>query len=190
MKNWTTKQAKFAVEWARQSPEGRVTLAELAAQFGRTPAAVQEFLRRLLPPGERPWQEKPRWSRPEIDAALEGGGKPPGRSASAVRKFVARHAASTDQMHSDDDRPSLTVTQVAADLGRSRATIYRLIRTGALRRFKGGIAETSFADLLRDRPEVVPYSQLPRDHREWLVLNGYHDPVLQVKVPSVRGLLE
>ena len=44
MKNWTTKQAKIAVEWARQSPEGRLTLAELAAQLGRTPAAVQEFL--------------------------------------------------------------------------------------------------------------------------------------------------
>jgi hypothetical protein len=81
------------------------------------------------------------------------------------------------------------VTQVAADLGLSRASVYRLLRRGALRRFKGGVAETSFADL-REHPEVIPYSRLPRDQREWLVLNGYSDPSLSVKRPSVKGILD
>ena len=84
----------------------------------------------------------------------------------------------------------MTVTQVAADLGLSRASVYRLLKRGALRRFKGGIAETSFSDLLKEHPEAVPYSRLSRDQREWLVLNGYQDPSLQVKRPSVRGLLD
>lgn len=84
----------------------------------------------------------------------------------------------------------LTVAQAAADLGVSRASIYRLLSRGMLRRFKGGIAETSFADLLREHPEVIPYSRLPRDQKEWLVLNGYHDPMLNVKRPTVRGILD
>jgi hypothetical protein len=68
--------------------------------------------------------------------------------------------------------------------------VYRLVNNGVLRRFKGGIAETSFSDLLREHPEVVPYSRLPRDYREWLVLNGYPDPSLAVKRPSTKGLLD
>jgi hypothetical protein len=54
----------------------------------------------------------------------------------------------------------------------------------------GGIAGTSFSDLLREPPEAVPYSRLPRDHKEWLVLNGYFDPSLSVKPPSTKGLLD
>jgi hypothetical protein len=68
--------------------------------------------------------------------------------------------------------------------------VYRLLKRGALRRFKGGVAETSFCDLLREHPEAIPYSTLPRDQKEWLVLNGYLDPSLSVKRPSVRGLLD
>jgi hypothetical protein len=79
---------------------------------------------------------------------------------------------------------------VAADLGVSRASVYRLLDRGVLRRFKGGIAETSFGDLLREHPEVIPYSRLRRDQKEWLVLNGYNDPLLSVRRPSVRGLLD
>ena len=52
------------------------------------------------------------------------------------------------------------------------------------------VAETSFSDLLREHPEVIPYSRLPRDQREWLVLNGYNDPSLSVKRPSVKGILD
>ena len=90
----------------------------------------------------------------------------------------------------DSERTALSVTQVAADLGLSRASVYRLLKRGALRRFKGGVAETSFCDLLREHPEAIPYSTLPRDQKEWLVLNGYPDPSLSVKRPSVRGLLD
>jgi hypothetical protein len=31
---------------------------------------------------------------------------------------------------------------------------------------------------------------LPREHKEWLVLNGYVDPTLTVKRPSTKGLLD
>ena len=55
MKNWTTKEAKLAVEWARTPAEERQPVGELANRLGRTSAAVQEFLRRILPPGQRPW---------------------------------------------------------------------------------------------------------------------------------------
>ena len=58
------------------------------------------------------------------------------------------------------------------------------------RRFKGGIAESSFGDLLRKHPEAVPYSRLAEDHKEWLVLNGYFDPSLAVTPPSTKGLLD
>jgi hypothetical protein len=68
--------------------------------------------------------------------------------------------------------------------------VYRLLQKGYLRRFKGGIAETTFRDLLREHPEVVPYSMLSREQKEWLVLNGYHDPLLNVKPPSTKGLLD
>jgi hypothetical protein len=90
----------------------------------------------------------------------------------------------------DDDHTPLTVTQVADDLGVSRATVHRLLKRGLLRRFKGGIAETSFADLLREHPEVIPYDKLSPPQKEWLVLNGYPDPSLSVKRPSVRGILD
>jgi hypothetical protein len=91
-----------------------------------------------------------------------------------------------DQLESS----ALTIPQIAFDLGVSRATVYRLIKAGILRRFKGGIAETSFTELLREHPELIPYSRLPREQKEWLVLNGYPDPSLRVKRPSTKGLID
>jgi len=189
MKYWNTKEAQVLLEWARQVADERTPIEEIAAHLGRSVRSVQEFLRRTLPQGQRPWNEKPRWSAQEIQA-LERGGEPCStRSRVAVRQYLSRHR----RVESDDlesEHVPLTVTQVAADLGLSRASVYRLLKRGALRRFKGGIAETSFSDLLKEHPEAVPYSRLSRDQREWLVLNGYADPSLQVKRPSVRGILD
>jgi hypothetical protein len=78
----------------------------------------------------------------------------------------------------------------ARSIGRSRTTVQRLLKSGYLRRFKGGIAESSFEAFLREYPNLVPYSKLPPAQKEWLVLNGFPDPSTSVKVPSVRGLLE
>ena len=192
MRNWTTKEAKLALEWARGPAEERTHIDEIATRLNRSARAVEEFLRRVLPAGQRPWEEKPRWSADEISALRIDGESPPTRSAAAIRQYVKRHQniAATVCSDEDSERTALSVTQVATDLGLSRASVYRLLKRGALRRFKGGVAETSFSDLLREHPEALPYSTLPRDKREWLVLNGYADPSLSVKRPSVRGLLD
>lgn len=188
MRNWTTREAKLVLEWARRPEEGRPQIEEIATQLGRAVTAVKEFLRRVLPKGQRPWTEKPRWSPAEIESLQRNGGTELTRSSAAIKKYMKRHSDATPD--SDEERVSLTVTQVAGDLGVSRASVYRLLKRGALRRFKGGIAETSFSDLLREHPEAIPYSKLPHDQKEWLVLNGYSDPSLPVKRPSVRGILE
>jgi hypothetical protein len=188
MRNWTTKEAKLVLEWARSQASERRPLEDVAKELGRGPAAVKEFLRRVLPRGQRPWVEKPRWAPAEIEALQHNEGAVPTRSPAAVKKYIKRHYAVTQDV--DDDRVPLTVTQVAGDLGLSRASVYRLLNRGALRRFKGGIAETSFSDLLKDHPEAIPYSRLRHDQKEWLVLNGYSDPALAVKRPSVKGILE
>jgi hypothetical protein len=103
---------------------------------------------------------------------------------------MQRHCTTTCGSTEEAERASLTVAQIASDLGMSRAAVYRLVNRGILRRFKGRIAETSFSELLRKHPEVIPYSKLPREHKEWLVLNGYHDPSLPVKRPSTKGILD
>jgi excisionase family DNA binding protein len=193
MRDWTTKEAKLALEWARTPSEARPAIEEIASQLGRSVGSVQQFLRRVLPRGQWPWAERPRWSPEEIAAAQNGATGLRTRSSGAVKKYLSRQRRRTsDDAWSGDarERPSLTITQAAEDLGLSRASVYRLLEKGALRRFKGGVAESSFRELLREHPEVVPYSKLPRDHREWLVLNGYFDPTLAVKGPSVKGLLE
>ena len=192
-RNWTTKEAKIVLHWARSSNEERPSIQEFAARFERSPAAVQEFLRRSLPRGERPWTEKPRWAADEIEALQRDAAKVPTRSLAAIRKYIKRHAPKTvgdSPLNEEVDRSALTVTQVAQDLGLSRASVYRLVKSGVLRRFKGRIAETSFSDLLREHPEVIPYSRLRRDQKEWLVLNGYFDPSLMVKRPSTKGILD
>jgi hypothetical protein len=188
MRNWTTKEAKLVLEWARSAASERPPIEEIAKQLDRGPAAVKEFLRRVLPRGQRPWAEKPRWAAAEIEALQHNDGMIPMRSSAAVKKYIKRHFTAVED--AKDDRVPLTVTQVAGDLGLSRASVYRLLKRGALRRFKGGIAETSFGDLLRDHPEAIPYSRLRKDQKEWLVLNGYSDPSIAVKRPSVKGILE
>lgn len=193
MKGWTTTEARSLLEWARMPPNERPSIDEIAARFGRSIGAVQQFLRRVLPRGQWPWTERPRWAPEEIAAVQAEIAALPTRSPAAVKKYRSRRCrlTSDDPRFSDElDRQSLTVTQVAADLGVSRASVYRLLDRGVLRRFKGGIAETSFGDLLREHPEVIPYSRLRRDQKEWLVLNGYNDPLLSVRRPSVRGLLD
>ncbi|MFN7938717.1 MAG: hypothetical protein U0R19_35635 [Bryobacteraceae bacterium] len=52
----------------------------------------------------------------------------------------------------EGDRTVLTVKQVAADLGISRAKVYRLLRLHYLRRLEASIAESSFHQLLRLPP--------------------------------------
>lgn len=191
MKYWNTKEARLVLEWARKPSEERTQIEEIAARLGRSVRAVQEFLRRALPQGQRPWDEKPRWGRDEIETLRHDGVLEGRRSRVAVKQYLKRHRTSSGaDQNEESEHVALTVTQVAADLGLSRASVYRLIKSGALRRFKGGVAETSFSDLLREHPEVIPYSKLPQDQKEWLVLNGYSDPSLSVKKPSVRGILD
>jgi hypothetical protein len=192
MRSWTTKEAKLVLEWAREPADEKKHIDEIAAQLRRSTRAVQEFLRRVLPVGQRPWMEKPRWRADEIAALQLDAGIVSARSAAAIKQYVRRNHCIVPTGSADEgsERTVLSVTQVAKDLGLSRASVYRLLKRGALRRFKGGVAETSFSDLLREHPEVIPYSRLPRDQREWLVLNGFSDPSLSVKPPSVKGLLD
>ena len=184
-RNWTTSDAKVVVQWARTEALTRRPLCELAAELGRTQEAVEEFLRRTLPREQWPWRRKPRWASREMEQ-MQQGLNLNGRSRAAVRKHRWRERK-TDR---DVDRPPLTVAQVAQDIGRSRTTVQRLLKEGILRRFKGGIAESSFEAFLRDHPDRIPYEKLPPAQREWLVLNGFPDHCLAVKVPSVQGLLE
>ena len=183
----------MALEWARTAAEVRSPIEEIASRLGRSIGSVQQFLRRVLPRGQWPWTERPRWAPEEIAAVQDNGTSLRTRSTAAVKKYLSRRCRSSTndaRLSEEPERSSLTVTQVAEDLGVSRASVYRLLDRGVLRRFKGGIAETSFGDLLREHPEVIPYSKLPRDQKEWLVLNGYNDPSLNVKRPSVRGVLD
>jgi len=193
MRSWTTKEARLVLEWARTPADGRPHIDEIAGRLGRSTGAVQQFLRRVLPRGQWPWEGKPRWTPEEIEALEKGRAGLSARSPAAIKKYLKRHcrrASDDGRVNEEAERTLLTVTQVAQDLGLSRASVYRLLKNGVLRRFKGGIAETSFSDLLREHPEVVPYSRLPRDQKEWLVLNGYFDPSLAVKPPSTKGLLD
>ncbi|MCZ2078042.1 MAG: helix-turn-helix domain-containing protein [Bryobacterales bacterium] len=184
-RNWTTSDAKVAVQWARTEAPTRRPLRELAAELDRTEEAVKEFLRRTLPREQWPWRRKPRWASREMEQ-IQKGLNLNGRSRAAVRKHRWRER-NADR---DVDRQPLTVAQVAQDIGRSRTTVQRLLKEGILRRFKGGIAESSFEAFLRDHPDRIPYEKLPPAQREWLVLNGFQDHCLAVKAPSVHGLLE
>lgn len=191
MRSWSTREAKVALAWAAAQRSGEaeqcqsdVTAEALARELDRTPKAVKNFLRRALPPGRRPWPERPRW-----DPATADGSAPDARSTEAVRKFRRRHSNGNGGPGSETD-PVLSISQVARDLGVSRAFVYRLLDKGLLRRFHGGIAESTFTALLRDHSEVIPYRRLSREQREWLVLSGYPDSSIQVKQPSTRGLLK
>jgi transposase len=176
------------LNWAKTPTESKVPLQDMATVLDRTPEAVQEFLRRMLPPGQRPWREKPRWRSGEVEA-LETGRPIAGRSEMASRKYEQRRRRALADCGAGE-HVVLTIQQVATDLGVSRATVYRLLEQGHLRRFKGGVAESSFRRLLRGRPDLVRRERLSKEQREWLALNGYEDPEIEVKKPSVRGLLK
>lgn len=192
-RSWSTKEARRVVEWARTPAEKRPPIEAVAAELGRSVEAVKQFLRRVLPKEQLPWPEKRRWLPEEIEAVKNDQKNNILRSPAAIRKWKERHGYITSARTLTDDDPDRTVRSVsetAADIGKSRAFVYRLLQKGYLRRFKGGIAETTFRDLLREHPEVVPYSTLSREQKEWLVLNGYHDPSLNVKPPSTKGILD
>ena len=175
MRIWTTKEAGLVKAWAATQPETRTPLEQLADSLRRTTRSIQDFLRRELGPGNLPWRERPRWTR---DAE---------RSAEAVRKFTQRHRPTDEEEPREN---GYTISEVARDLGISRMGVYRLLNEGKLRRFKGRIAESSFESLLRNHPDSVPYRKLSRSQQEWLVLNGYQDPTMNVKRPSAAGLLK
>ncbi len=184
MRNWTTKDVKFILEWAQSSESNRPPVDAIARQLNRTPDAVKEYIRRCLPRGARPWKEKPRWNPDEM-VTLDRGKQPEGRSYSAIRKFLRRRERAAEDVHA-----TLTATEVAASLGVSRMTIHRYVKRGLLRRFKDGIAESSFEGFLRSHPELVPYDKLKNEQKEWLVLNGFRDSSVKIYKPSVRGLLD
>ena len=188
MRCWTTKDAREILNWARIPTESRPSLEAFASTLGRTPEAVQEFLRRMLPRGQRPWREKPRWQSAEVEA-IEHGRPVAGRSEMAARKHEQRRRRAQADCDGGD-HVVFTIQQVARDLGVSRATVYRLLKLGRLRRFKGGVAESSFRRLLQKWPEFVRRERLSKEQREWLALNGYMDAEIEVKKPSVRGLLK
>lgn len=157
----------------------------VADELQRTPEAIKEFFRRVLPREQWPWRRKPRWHRHEWDG-IKQGVNPNRRSRTAVRK----HKQRIRRNEIEQEHQPLTVGQVARDIGRSRTTVQRLLKNGYLRRFEGGIAESSFETFLREHPDLVPYAKLAPAQREWLVLNGFRDQALAVKAPSVRGLLD
>lgn len=185
MNNWTTTQSRKAVDWALQKGDQGKSLDGVASELGRTAEAVKEFLRRVLPRDHWPWKRKPRWDRCE-SARIEQGLNPNRRSKAAIRKRNQRMR----KAELENEHEPLTVTQIAQDIGRSRTTVHRMVKDGLLRRFKRGIAESSFEALLREHPERIPYERLPGTKKEWLVLNGFRDERLPVRVPSVRGLLD
>src|SRR6185436_1262216 len=103
MRNWTTKEAKLALEWARGPAEERIHIDEIATRLNRSTRAVQEFLRRVLPEGHRPWAERPRWRADEIAALQLDVGTVSARSAAAIRQYVKRHQCIAATVCSDKD---------------------------------------------------------------------------------------
>ncbi len=193
MKSWNTREARIVLDWIALPAEHRPRIERLAANLGRSTGSVERFIRRNVPEADWPWVRRRRWGPDEIAAVERGTKKLPSRSAVAVKKFVSRNCRPRwdgAELEEDDGWTKLTVSQVARDLGVSRASVYRMLDRGLLRRFKGGVAESSFQALLREHPERVPYARLPLKSREWLVLNGYADPGLVVKRPSTKGLLD
>lgn len=190
MRSWSVKEAKQTLQWAVTPEKERSSIAEFAKELGRTPKAIVCFLQRQLPPGQRPWREKPRWCRNEVLAICASSQLPDclgQRTKNAIRKYRQRNLPK----HSEEkDQPELTVTGLAHDLGVSRSTVYRLLAKGYLRRWQGGVSEKSFRRLLEEHPEIIPYSRLSRDQREWLVLNGFPDNTIGVNPPSSALVLK
>ena len=192
MNSWTIKEAKTTLDWANTPSAERCSIQELAAKLGRSPVAIQQFIRRQIPPGQRPWAEKPRWDDADVIAVVNECELSQRRSANAVRKLLARRVPQSvfDDDTSMDERDTLSVCRVAADFGISRRQVYRLLATKQLRIHKGRIAESSYRKVIREHPDLIAYSKLPRERREWLVINGYPDPSLKVKRPGTKGILD
>ena len=212
-RSWNTKEAKIAYEWARVPEEQRRPIVEVSKELGRTPKAILNFLRRQMPPEDRPWGEKARWradEAAEAKLALEWASIPEderpsidelskqiGRTPKAILNFLRRHLPrgqrpwaerpcwrTTDQ--TEGEGPKYTIPGLAEALGVSRRTVYRWIAEGYLRRWKGGVSEASFVRLVREHPEIIPYARLA-GAREWLVLNGVPELALKPKAPSTNN---
>ncbi len=79
------------LEWARTPADARPQIEVIAGRLGRSVGSVQQFLRRVLPRGQWPWAERPRWSPEEIAAVESETMNLATRSSAAVRKYVSRH---------------------------------------------------------------------------------------------------
>ena len=190
MRIWMNREANLVMEWVTDPHHDRASLFALAQRIGRTPEAIVHYLRRKLPPELFPWRRKPRWKKEE-ELALKQRGEVNGRSRDAVYKYAKRkHIEPPADGDEDEDSQPLKVTFVAESLGVSRTQVYLWLDQRLLRRFKGGVAESSFVALLKDHPELVRFDSLSRDMQEWLVVMGYENSSMQVKEPSVRGLLK
>src|SRR5207245_10791479 len=135
------------------------SIQEVAARFERAPAAVQEFLRRSLPRGERPWTEKPRWAADEIEALQRDAAKVPTRSLAAIRKYIKRHAPKTvgdSPLNEEVDRSALTVTQVAQDLGLSSGVCLSTRQIG-----RSAQIQRSYRRDVVQRSLTSPYCPMP-----------------------------
>jgi transposase len=193
MKRWTTKEAKAVLEWACATNGDRRSLEALSEELRRSPAAIKQFMRREFPEDVRPWPKRRRWQSEEVEVILNGTERAPaalGRTREAVRKYVKRNGLRPKKQAKERLDGGYTVEQVAEDFGRSRRTVYRWISRGILRRFHGSIAESSYEEIIKNRPELIAYSQLSREQKEWLIVNGYRDQSIQVNRPSVKGLLK
>ena len=169
MRSWTTKEARLVLEWAQTPADTRSPIEEIAGRLGRSIGSIQQFLRRVLPRGQWPWTERPRWTPDEIEALQNDETSVPRRSRAAAKKYANRHRSrASDDIGLDEElgKPSLTVTQVAADLGLSRASVYRLLeqrRTSPLQgRHRGDVIRRLVAGAPRGRPILDPS---PRSQR-------------------------
>lgn len=191
MRIWTEDEVSLVLRWAQAEDHDRGELERLAAEIGRSTDAIIHFLRRILPPDERPWRTKPRWSEAEANE-LRTNGNVSGRSPGAIEKYAKRHGWEQifrKEEPEQDDPSELTVKQAAKDTGLPRPRVYKLIRRGLLRRFKRGIALASFKKLLKKHPEEIPFDKLDRDRQDYLMVMGYKHPTMRVKMPSAKGLL-
>ena len=111
MKSWTIREAKTALDWAKTSGMERCSIQELAAKLARSTIAIQQFLRREIPPGQRPWAEKPRWDDADMVAVVNECELTQSRSANAVRKLLARRVPQcvSEEDTSMDERDMLSI---------------------------------------------------------------------------------
>lgn len=184
---WTSKDARQVLNWARTPIESRAALQDMARALDRTPEAVQEFLRRMLPRGQRPWHENraggalrsrhwrkagrstrhPKWRSGSTNSG-DGGRSP---IAMAETMWCSRSSRSP----------------ISRDVARDCVSALEARPPATLQEGSGGVVVSPVAAVstgVRSAREIVA------EQREWLALNGYEDPEIEVKMPSVRGLLK